>query len=83
MAKELYTLGFRSLEIKACLDYNEIGFCFQEILADEKSKLEHLTSFNAYKHDLVIGDSLYDYACAQECNASFVSIIIFNPHRDL
>ena len=64
--------GGEKNEIEIFLKNNNLIIFFDNILASEKSKIEHLKKFNITKNDIFIGDSKNDLKVAIESGLRFV-----------
>ena len=80
--------GGEKNEIEIFLKNNNLISFFDNILASEESKIEHLKKFNISKNDIFIGDSKNDLKVAIESGLSFILLEEFqssesSPSKEL
>ncbi len=78
---KLYVLsGGKKEEILFFLKKNQIFRFFEDVLASEKSKIEHLLDKEVSNNDIFIGDSNNDLKAASKINLKF---ILFKKYKSL
>lgn len=75
--KSLYILSGGSYsEIHVCLCNNGLRDFFVDILADNRTKYDHLSLLPLSNSFLLVGDSKYDYQCSVSYKLAFASILL-------
>ena len=67
-------------EIKIFLNKNNLLGFFEDILASDKNKIDHLKNENVSENDIFIGDSITDLKASLESNIKFV---LFEEYKSL